>query len=87
MKGWGFGRAEVFADDVKVAEGGEEGLGRVAEEKFGGEAADGDVSAADGVKEGRVRGRAEGAGDIRGKGSVFKVKDRGGSGVDGEGGG
>ena len=40
MKGWGFGGAEVFSDDVKVAEGGEEGLGWVAEEKFGGEAAD-----------------------------------------------
>ena len=46
-----------------------------------------DVSAADSFKQGRVGRRAEGAGDIRGKGSVFKVKDRGGSGVDGEGGG
>ena len=61
-------------------------MGWVAEEKFGGEAADCDVSAADGVKEGRVGRRAEGAGDVRGKGSVFKVKDRGGSGVDGVGG-
>jgi hypothetical protein len=86
LKGWGFGRAEVFADDVKVAEGGEEGLGRVAEEKFGGEAADGDVSAADGVKEGRVRGRAEGAGDVSDEGRVFEVRDRRCSGVDGEGG-
>ena len=59
-------------------------MGWVAEEKFGGEAADCDVSAADGVKEVRVGGRAERAGDVSGEGSVFKVKDRGSSGVDGE---
>ncbi len=44
-------------------------------EKFSGEAADGDVSTADGIEKGGVRGRAEGAGDVCGKGSVFKVKD------------
>jgi hypothetical protein len=46
-------------------------LGWVAEEKFGSEAADCDVSAADGVEEGRVGGRAEGAGNVSGEGSVF----------------
>ena len=61
-------------------------MGWVAEEKFGGEAADCDVSAADGVKKGRVGGRAEGAGDVRDEGSVFEVKDSGSSRVDGEGG-
>ncbi len=59
-------------------------MGWVAEEKFGGEATDCDVSAADGIKKGRVGGRAEGVGDVRGKDSVFEVKDRGSSGVDGE---
>ncbi len=34
-------------------------MGWVAEEKFGGEATDGDVSAAEGVKEGGVGGEAE----------------------------
>ena len=57
-------------------------MGWVSEEKFSGEAADGDVSAADGIEKGRVGGRAEGAGDVRGEGRVFKVKDRGSSGVD-----
>ena len=61
-------------------------MGWVSEEKFSGEAADGDVSAADRSEKGRVRGRAEGAGDVRGDGSVFEVKDRGSSRVDGEGG-
>ncbi len=45
-----------------------------------------DVSAADGLKEGGVGGRAEGARDVRGKGSVFKVEDGGKGRVDGEGG-
>ncbi len=51
-------------------------MGRVAEEKFGSgsEAADGDVSAADGFKEGRVGRRAERAGDVGGEGSVFEIK-------------
>ena len=61
-------------------------MGRVAKEKFSGEAADGDVSAADSIEKGRVGGRAEGAGNVGGEGSVFEVKDRGSSGVDGEGG-
>jgi hypothetical protein len=59
-------------------------LGWVAEEKFGSEAADGDVSAADGFKEGRVGRRAERAGDVGGEGSVLEVKNRGSSRVDGE---
>jgi hypothetical protein len=62
-------------------------LGWVAEEKFSGEAADGDVvSTADSIEKGRVGGRAEGAGNVGGEGSVFEVRDRGSSGVDGEGG-
>jgi hypothetical protein len=60
-------------------------LGWVAEDKFGGEAADGDVSAADSVKEGGVGRGAERARDICGEGSVFEVRDGGSSGVDGEG--
>ena len=50
-----FGGAEVFADKVKVSERGGKGLGWVAEEKFSGEAADFNISAADDVKEGGVR--------------------------------
>ncbi len=50
-------------------------------------AADCDVFTADSVKKGRVGGRAdEGAGDVRGEGSVFEVTDRGSSRADGEGG-
>ncbi len=60
-------------------------MGWVAEEKFDGEATDGDVSATDGVKEGGVGRGAEGTGDICGEGSVFKVRDGRSSGVDGEG--
>ena len=37
-------------------------------------------------RQGRVGGRAEGAGNVSGEGSVFEVSDRGSSGVDGEGG-
>ena len=48
-------------------------MGWVAEDKFGGEAADGDVSAADGVKEGGVGRGAESAGDISGERSVFDI--------------
>ena len=59
-------------------------MGWVAEEKFGSEAADGDVSAADGFKEGRVGRRAERAGDVGGEGSVSEVTNRGSSRVDGE---
>ena len=45
----GFGGAEVFADKVKVSERGGKGLGWVTEKKFNGEAADFNISAADGV--------------------------------------
>ena len=61
-------------------------MGWVSEEKFSGEATDGDISAADGFEKGGVGGRAEGVGHVGGEGSVFEVKDRGSSGVDGEGG-
>ena len=56
-------------------------MGWVAEDKFCGESTDGDVSAADSVKKGGVGRGAEGAGNIFGEGSVFKVRDRGCSGV------
>jgi hypothetical protein len=49
LKGGGFGGAEVFADKVKVSERGGQGLEWVAEKKFNGEAADFNISAADGV--------------------------------------
>ena len=57
----------------------------VAEKKFYGEAADFDVSAAEGIKDGGVGRRAESARDVGGEGSVFEVCDRRGGGVDGEG--
>ncbi len=56
----------------------------VAEKEFYGEAADFDVSAADGVKEGGVRRGAESTRDIGSEGSVFEVCDGRGGGVDGE---
>ena len=43
----------------------------VAEKHFYGEAADFDISAAEGVKNGGVGRGAEGARDVGGKGSVF----------------
>ena len=43
----------------------------VAEKKFYGEAADFDVSAAEGIKKGGVGRGAEGTRDVGGKGSVF----------------
>jgi hypothetical protein len=46
LKGGGFGGAEVFADKVKVSERGGKW---VAEKNFNGEAADFNISAADGV--------------------------------------
>ncbi len=52
---------------------GGKGLGWVAEEDFGGEAADCDVSAADGVKQGGVGRGAEKARDVGGEGRVFEV--------------
>jgi hypothetical protein len=36
LKRWGFGGAEVFAVKEKVTEGGEKGLGWVAEKEFDG---------------------------------------------------
>ena len=57
----------------------------VAEKKFYGEAADFDISAAEGIKKCGVRRGAKGARDVSGEGSVFEVCDRRGGGVDGEG--
>jgi hypothetical protein len=36
LKRWRFGGAEVFADKVKVTEGGEKGLGWLAKKEFDG---------------------------------------------------
>ena len=55
----------------------------VAEKNFYGEAADFDVSAAEGIKKGGVGRGAEGARDVRGEGSVFDVGDGRGSRVEG----
>ncbi len=66
-----------------MAKGGEKGLGWVAEDKFCGESADGDVSAADSVKKGGVGRGAESARDVGCEGSLFDVGDRRGGGVDG----
>ena len=57
----------------------------VAEKEFYSEAADFDVSTADGIKEGGVGKGAESARDVGGEGNVFEVCDRRGGGVDGEG--
>jgi hypothetical protein len=59
-------------------------LGRVAEKDFGSEAADLDVSAADGIKESSVGRGAKSARDIGSEGGVVKIRDRGGGGVDRE---
>ncbi len=56
----------------------------VAEKEFDGKAADLNISAAEGVKEGGVGRGAENARDVGGEGSVFEVCDRRGGGVDGE---
>ena len=59
VEGWGFGGAETFTNEVKVAEGNDgQRLGWAAE--LGGEAT------ANGVKEGRVGRGTKGAGDIGG---------------------
>ena len=58
-------------------------MGWVAEKKFGSEAADLDVSAADGIEKGGVGRGAESARDVSCEGSVFDVGDRRGGGVDG----
>jgi hypothetical protein len=60
-------------------------LGRVAEKDFGSEAADLDVSAADGIKEGSVGRGAKSAKDIGSERGVVKIRDRGSGGVDREG--
>ncbi len=57
----------------------------VAEKKWYSEAADLEVSAAEGIKEGGVGRGAEGARDVGGEGSVFEVCDRRDGVVDGEG--
>ncbi len=60
-------------------------MGRVAEENFGSEAADLNVSAADGIKEGGVGRGAKSARDIGSEGGVSKIRDRGNGRVGGEG--
>jgi hypothetical protein len=84
LEGWGFGGAEIISDEVNVAEGNGQRLGWVAEEEFGGEAADCDVFAKDGVKESDVGKGTKGAGDIGGEGSGFEVRDGRDGGVDEE---
>ena len=58
-------------------------MGWVAEKEFWSEAADVDVSAAEGIKKGGVGRGAESTRDVGGEGSVFEVCDRRGGGVDG----
>ena len=58
-------------------------MGWVAEKEFWSEAADFDVSAAEGIKEGGVGRGAESARDVGCEGSVFDVGYRRGGGVDG----
>ena len=50
-------------------------MGRVAEEDFGSEAADLDVSAADGIKESSVGRGTKSARDIGSERGVFKIRD------------
>ena len=57
----------------------------VAEKEFYGEAADFEVSAAEGIKEGGVGGGAESTRDVGSEGGVFEVCDGRDGGVDGEG--
>jgi hypothetical protein len=57
----------------------------VVEKKCYSEAADFEVSAVEGIKEGGVGRGAESARAVGGEGSVFEVCDRRGGGVDGEG--
>ncbi len=54
------------------------------DKKFDGKAADFDVPAADGVKEGGVRRGAESTRDVGSEGSIFEVCEGRGGGVDGE---
>ncbi len=61
------------------------GLGRVAEKAFDSEAADVDISTADGVKESGVGRGAESTRDVGSEGGVFKIGDgRDGWGTSGE---
>ncbi len=71
-----------------MAEGNEERLRGVVENKFGGEAANCEVFVADGIEEVGVGRGAERARDINIsiEGNIFEVRNRGNSGVDGEGG-
>ncbi len=57
----------------------------VAEKEFDGEAADFNVSAADGVKEGGVGRGAESTRDVGSEGGVFKIGDGRDDEVDGQG--
>ena len=53
----------------------------VAEKEFYGEAADFDVSAAEGIKKGGVGRGAESTRNVGGEGSIFDACDRWGGGV------
>ncbi len=57
----------------------------VAEKKLYSEAAEFEVFAVEGIKEGGVGRGAKSARDVGGEGNVFEVCDRMGGGVDGEG--
>ena len=59
-------------------------MGWVAEKEWYSEAADFDVSAADGIKQSSVGRGAKSARDIGSEGGVVKIRDRGGGGVDRE---
>ncbi len=63
----------MLAHKVKVTKSNGWGLSSVAEKEFYGEAADFDVSAVKGIKEGGVGRGAESARDVGGEGSVFEV--------------
>ena len=57
-------------------------MGRVAEKDFGSEAADLNVSAADGIKESSVGRGTKSARDIGSEGGVVEIRDRGRGGID-----
>ncbi len=57
----------------------------VAKKEWYSEAADFEVSAAEGIKESGVGRGVKSARDVGGEGSVFEVCDRKGGGVDGDG--
>ncbi len=73
LEGWGFGGAKVSSDKVMVTKSDGKGLGWVAEKTFDGEAADLDVSVADGVKKGGVGRGAESTRDVGSEGGIFKI--------------